>query len=227
MAILVQDNFNRANSTTVLGSPQIGPAPTILTGTCGISSNQAYVPVMGSNGTIAVYECSTVNVDITLKRTSQTTAGGIMFGTVGTLDSWYAFFTNQTGSGDESYLGRICGSSTSFQQVLKGKNGSFVTTASVLRLIHFNGWVEMWCDSTLVVRGFLPEAVTATKHGFRGSLTGQTFDDLTISDAPDISIPTKTGEVREFTFETEDNPPNDSFIYRGRDTKDQDIAGGS
>jgi hypothetical protein len=222
---IVWDAFNRANNASVLGNPNTGPAPIIQTGTWGISGTQAYTPSTGSNGSIVVWECSTANVDITVKRTTSSTVGGIVFGLIGTLDFWYAYFNSGQASNDESYIGRFTTTSGSLWDVFKGKNGSFITTASVLRFIHYNGWIEMWADSTLILRGFLPEPVTATKHGIRTTSGNHTFDDLVIMAAPDITMPVKTGEVRELTFGTNATNIKDSFVYRGRDTKDQDTTG--
>ena len=228
MAIIVQDNFNRADSTSVLGSPQIGPAPTIVSGTWGISGNQAYTSAVGSNGSVVVWECGTPNVDITLKRTVTQTAGGPVLAVNTSLDLWQALFSNDfTTAPVEGGLIRFFGASFAWGYGVRGRCSAAVNAAAVLRVIHFNGLVEMWADSTLIARGQVPEALTLTKHGIRASTTQQKYDDITISDAPDITLPVKTGQVREHTFGlfAQTLPSKDAFLYRGRDTKAQDTAG--
>lgn len=61
-AILLQDNFDRANSTTSLGSPQVGGPYTVRSGTWGILDNKAYQP-SGASGATVTFPAA-VDVDL-------------------------------------------------------------------------------------------------------------------------------------------------------------------
>src|SRR5919106_1900465 len=79
MATLLQDNFDRANSATVVGSPQVGPAPTIDLGSMGISTNQLYASVTVGH---VNWNLGTPDVELsaTVNSISGTNAAGLVLG---------------------------------------------------------------------------------------------------------------------------------------------------
>jgi hypothetical protein len=65
MAILLQDDFNRTNSTTSLGSPVVGGPYTVRTGVWGINNAEAYLTTVSSGAHVTFP--AAVNVDISYK----------------------------------------------------------------------------------------------------------------------------------------------------------------
>src|SRR5438552_14788054 len=71
------DNFNRADSTTALGTPSDGGSDWIaINGTWGISSNQGYKVATDANSQRAVLESSVSNVDVQATLAGNATSGG-------------------------------------------------------------------------------------------------------------------------------------------------------
>lgn len=225
--MLVWDDFARANSTTSVGTPTAGPAPVSVAGTHGISSQQLYPSALASGQAIILWECGTPNVDIRIKRTAgPLIAGGIFFGATSSTDGWYAFFAGEESSAGSPYLARV--RSNVHVVMARGKALS-KGYGGVLRLVHHNRKIQMWEDSDLLLEYESDDPVTGTRHGARSTATTFRWDDLTIRESTEITMESdsihlvpQTRALFSFDFlEVE------SFLYRGRDTKAQDIAGGS
>ena len=78
-AATMYDTFNRANSTTTLGSTDTGQAWTAHTGTWGISSNQAYLQTQ-SGDSVATFDFGNTEVDMRCRMTiSSTGQPGLVF----------------------------------------------------------------------------------------------------------------------------------------------------
>ena len=79
---LASDSFNRANSTTTLGTADVGGAWTAHSGTWGIDTNRAYL-VSTTGQAIASLSTSSPNVavsaDVTLSATSNRADTGLVF----------------------------------------------------------------------------------------------------------------------------------------------------
>lgn len=67
MAVLLSDDFTRADSTTVPGSPTIGGPYTVVTGTWGINTNRLYTSASTANSIITFPAAAdlTVKMDVT------------------------------------------------------------------------------------------------------------------------------------------------------------------
>lgn len=57
---LLRDTFSRADSALTLGTPDLGPSPTVLSGTWGISSGRAY-NASDLDGNLVVWDLATPN----------------------------------------------------------------------------------------------------------------------------------------------------------------------
>lgn len=224
--MLVYDEFTRANSTTTVGAGTVGPTPASLSSTWGISSNQAYIPSVSTHG-VLVWECGTANVDIRFKRTAGAVdSGGIFFGQLSgsTVDGWYAYFNGGSGT---SHLARYAGNT--MIQLLQGRGDGAITQSSVLRLVHHNQIVQMWSDSTLLLAAELPEPVRGTRHGIRFTSNTHRADDLTIRESSEITLASDQAALVTQNYATRRSQglEVDAFVYRGRDTKTLDVAGGA
>jgi hypothetical protein len=88
-AILLQDDFNRANSTTSLGSPAVGGPYTVRSGTWGINNAEAYLSTPAANAHLTFP--AAVNVDISAKvpvSPSSQVASGITIRWVDANNHW-------------------------------------------------------------------------------------------------------------------------------------------
>jgi hypothetical protein len=87
---LIQDSFNRANSATVLGTPDVGGPYTVQTGTWGISGNEAYL-VTGLTNAQVTFPAA-FNLDISVKigsaGLSSSVLPGLMFRWVDANNHW-------------------------------------------------------------------------------------------------------------------------------------------
>jgi hypothetical protein len=217
MAVLLQDNFDRANSTSVVGAPQIGPTPTVLLGTAGINSNQLYASVQPMT---MQWELGTANVELTV--TVRDNHGSLILGVVDVNTYWQAHFELTIGV-------------TIFQKFAAGSHTVYVSTVrppvtgSVCKFHHKDGIIRAYVDGTLVFRWVLDTPITATKHGARFTSTASRFDDLLGEDAPTITEPVKDGDVHAdtLTYLGAEAPGMPGFAYRGRDSKIQDELAGA
>jgi len=75
---VVSDTFDRADSTTTLGSADTGQAWTANVGTWGIASNLGYVAA-GAGQNVASLESSNADCDVTVTESTAASATGLVF----------------------------------------------------------------------------------------------------------------------------------------------------
>lgn len=220
MATLLSDDFNRANSTTVVGSPQIGPAPAVLSGTGGISSNQLYCPVITL---LLTYDLATPGVELSSVFNSITAVNGVgyILGVASTTDFYLVYFSTASVVLYQQAPGGLAPLYTSTVQVPAG-------SGSVCKARYRDGIIRAYVDDVLVFRWKLDAPITATKHGVRISNTSARVDNLLGTDAPTIAEDFSGGlPSNALTIASADASPGPAFIYKGRDTKLQDAAAGA
>ena len=222
MATLLEDNFDRADNASVVGSPQIGPAPVIQTGTAGILTNRL------SPGTIPLnitYNLGTPNVELSFLHANGGSAYVcVLLGYASATDYYYVAYVS--GAATQLIHNRIGGAVTLQQSSVKFP----LVGTSVLKAHHRDGIIRAYVDGVLVIRYVLDAPITANLHGIRISTspTGR-IDNLLGVDAPTISEPVLSGKAPLTGDIAVSNPPYTppSFAYLGRDTKLQDIAEGA
>lgn len=221
MAVLLQDNFDRANSTTVLGSPQVGPASSVVAGAMGISSNQAYAATAPG---VAVYNLGTPDVELSCNCSVLTTANAaaLVLGYVSVTDFWYvAFYSDRT----DLWRSTVGGFATMASSYVKPTSGA----GALVTAHHKDGIIRAYVDGVLVLRYALDAPLTSTSHGIRSNAATPRFDNLLGVDAPTISEPIKVGAAPLAANITTAAASvfSSSFAYLGRDTKLQDISEGA
>ena len=166
MAILSSDSFNRANNTTAVGSTDIAYggslgslAWTTLTGTCGISSNQAYPSATASPVMSAVVDLGTADVDLLVTATSSSGIAGVVFRAVDASNFWY--FGSSNGSNISQLWHIVSGSTT---QV--GANVAGGVDGDLIRVIAVGSTIQCFRNGHLVMQVTDSTFSTATKHGF-------------------------------------------------------------
>lgn len=215
MATLLSDNFDRANSTTTIGAPQVGPVPTVLSGVGGITSNQLYAP---SATLIAVWDLGTVDVELQATATG-TTSGrvlGLVLGGAATTDHYLVQY-NLTQV--ELYRSNPGGFQLLYRQQTPTTNAATVVKAS-----YKAGVIRAYHSGNLLLRVPVEQPITSTQHGVRVTHASSIrVDDLLSVDAPTITDAEPPADIApEFAF---GGGAEAVEVYRGRDTKALDLAG--
>lgn len=169
------DDFNRANSTSSLGTPSDGgSAWVVLAGTWGINSNQAYTSASTSQAT-AYLEASVSDVEVQV--TVNTVAEGTLL--VRAVDATNYLILAWAGVGTGIIYKRVAGTFTQigssiFSTLSNGDVVKFVANGSALEVFRNGSSVWTLTDST---------HISATKHGMRSqSNTTQRLNDFSITD---------------------------------------------
>jgi len=159
----VTDDFNRADSTTSLGTSTSGHAWTALTGTWGISSNKAYVENSSGSQTIAYVEAADADVIIEVTVHNNTLSNsinrmGIAFRITDASNYLFAYFV---GTNALRIFKVVAGSGTQI-----GTATVTFANNSVLKVVIAGYQLEAYQNGVLKV-GPITETFnqTATKHG--------------------------------------------------------------
>lgn len=155
---IVFDAFNRANSTSTLGKADTGQSWSAITGTWGISSNQAYNPT-GDTGAFAVVESGVANGIVRATITARRTTSGIYFRVVDS-DNWLRMVCHSSTAMDFDKC--VAGTVTEVAQVtlLTLKDGDVygVRLNGTQVILELNG-------SRIGSPQTVTDHATATKHG--------------------------------------------------------------
>lgn len=221
MATLLSDNFDRANSATAVGSPQVGPAPTVPVGVGGISSNLLYGATSPAN---ILWDLGTPNVELSavFSSFSSTNAISFLLGYVNATTFWQVSVKN----------------SNPYIELIRQEGGSFFTAASApgttvvpagtnVKALYKDGVIRVYVEGQQVIR-WAVDPITATLHGIRTGSTTVRVDNILGVDATVGMEATTTGSISEFvkTLNAVD-VSSPAFLYKGRDTKVQDQTAGA
>lgn len=194
----VYDSFDRADSSSSLGSADVGGAWTVQSATFGISSLRAYETTGGLG--IATIDSGHADADVSVVIAVRLTGGGagnagVVFRFTNTSNYWRAFFDGSTGL---VFLQKVVGgaASTVFSGGTMGASGGAV-------LARFNGsTIAVYVNGRLVGTTTDSFNSTATKHGLW--INGNTLwrlDDFFAEPAP--ANPTGSGTASD-TFNRAD-----------------------
>jgi hypothetical protein len=215
MATLLSDNFDRANSTTVIGAPAIGPTPTVLSGVGGISTNELYAP---TPTLVAVYDLGTVSVEMQAEVTGTASgrAAGFVFGGASATDFYYVHFGNAI---VETYRQGPGGLAVMYRRGL-----TIPSTMVTLKASHNTGVLRAYVDGTLVLQAPTDGDLTSTRAGVRINHNAIRVNNLLGVDAPTITDTEPPAALAPEVAQVGDGGEAIS-VYRGRDTKALDLAG--
>lgn len=221
MATLLSDNFDRANSTSVVGSPQIGPAPTVLSGTLGISSNALYASAVAGDGAMVVWDLATPDVEFTFQRDSLLGTMGVIFCAASATDYIYA----ECPAGGMTLSRRKASPETAPQPLVGAFWGGALGDTFTVSMK--SGIFRGWANGRLVIRYPVQDYVASNRHGFKFSATtGTKVPSVTVVDSSALT-PTmpETGALADPARFATPTPTPTSFLYRGRDSASLDTAG--
>ena len=223
MAVLVQDTFDRANSSTVIGSPAVGPAPVVSSGVGGISSNRLYA----STATlVATWDAAATNVKMTATTQLVANSGrliGFVLGYASATDYWLVHLSDTGGGGIHR---QNVGGFFNYMPL-----ANIPTAPTTIEVEHHNGIIRVRVAGVRVARldtNEIGNPITATSHGFRITHTTPTVHDMQIEDSSSIELDS-AGDTPTPGFSalpTDRATASNVFLYRGRDTKTQDLLGG-
>jgi hypothetical protein len=164
MSIVVQDSFNRANSTTTLGNADTGQTWVVTGGVIGIINNQAYTPADADK--IAVIDSGASDVSIQLTHASSHIYSKIF---------WRFTDPNNTFWIESGQIRKkIAGTATTVGTFTAGGNGTVlkVTVSGNTHTVYRNGLqVATFTDSF---------NQTATSHGFGMYSANARIDDFSV-----------------------------------------------
>lgn len=174
----ITDSFDRANSSSSLGSADTGQAWVATLGTWGISSNLAYIATAAGGGVNAAYLEASEN-DVAVQATFSTAAQGQrMIGRYVDTDN-YLFVHAETGGGAYALYKRVAGVDTSL--------GSYTVTIAngdVLKLNMSGNDLTVYLNGVSRITATDAAHNTATKHGLGcTTVTTQRWNDFSIAAA--------------------------------------------
>lgn len=180
----VTDDFNRADSTTTLGSATTGHVWVPFTGTVwGISSNKAYIQNSAGSQTIAYVETGVadVTIEVTVNKSDATNSINRMGVAFRISDESNYLFAKFTGSNQLAIFKVVAGSGTQL-----GTTTVTFSNNSVLKVVLSGNQISAYQNGLLKV-GPLTESFnqTATKHGLVWEAGGQA---ITVCRWDDFSI---------------------------------------
>jgi hypothetical protein len=215
MALLLQDDFTRANSTTVVGSPVVGPAPVTQSGVAGISSNALYASTAA--GAIT-WDLGTPNVELSVLASTITAANYVMvmLGFVSTTDFWGVGMYSDNMS---LMRGNAAGVWAMHEVAVANASGTKLTAS------YRDGVIRAYRND-LMIMNFEVDIITSTKHGVRMNTATARADELRGYDSPALDADTTGETVSVVGLEGDPFIPS-AFVYQGHDTKIQDLAAGA
>lgn len=221
MATLLSDTFDRANSTTTVGAPQIGPAPVVQAGTAGIISNMLYGAVAPA---LVTWDLGTPNVELSVTTNSTSTSNwiAIVLGYVSATNYYQVMFT--PAAGITLYKVEPGGTAVMFQTF---RNTSFPGSGTVLKMSYRAGIIRVYADGVLYIRQALDLPITSNVHGLRFGNTVSRLDNLLGADSAVIADPILAGKIKEPEPAAMNPVFTPAFAYKGRDTKILDQAAGA
>jgi hypothetical protein len=163
------DTFNRADSSVALGTPSdAGSAWSALSGTWGISSNQARKVTAADGQHIAVLESSAADVEVqcTFPVLENGADAGLVLRVVDTSNYLLVAVRGAGGTRLELYK-RVAGAET----LLGAGDGSNVTAGCVVKAVANGSTINVYVAGLLALGPITESAFSsATQHGIRAYL---------------------------------------------------------
>lgn len=169
--VTAADTFDRANSTTTLGTASDGGTWTVQNGTWGISSNQAY-DVSGS-GAQVVRDLGSANHYVEAK--VPVTNSVVIVCRCTDVNNWYG--ANFISGGALQIWKRVAGSSS---KITGGDAGTW-TAGDTIRIQAVGNQISVYRNGTLAGSVTDSSLTTGTTVGMRADLTSARFDNFNAS----------------------------------------------
>lgn len=163
----ITDSFNRADSTSTMGSTDTGQTWTYQSGTWGITSNTAY-PVTASGQLTAVVESSVSDCTVQVTHSTAGSSPGLCWRATDDNNYWLV-------AGLTAYK-RVAGGFTSMGSTGGIADGDVlsVVLSGASHVIKKNGSTVLTISSDSFNQ-------TATKHGLRAQVNNSRFDNFSVT----------------------------------------------
>ncbi len=173
-ALPITDSFNRADSSSSLGTTDTGQPWTALAGTWGITGNKAY-KVTGSAQGWAVVESGVSDCTISVTLSGTTNAGGGI--TFRATDANNNLFIDADGTGFDVYK-TVAGSISGI-----GGGGTTFAAGDVMTVVLSGSSIVIKKNGSGDIGGGIASTFnqTATKHGLRDYTGSVRLDSFSIS----------------------------------------------
>lgn len=214
---LLSDNFNRADSSTTVGAPQIGPTPVNLIGTSGLIGQKLYCPTLVSAEGVLSWDLGVSDYDYSVTLSSVISSNAIIFRMVD--GSNFMMFHIGTATSIDWYK-RVGGTYTAYRTI----SNLTMPIGTVLRVLCIGPTILFYINGVKTLSLYDENfQVSATKVGVRLAANGR-FDNVFATTAA-FAYTTGTGGLYEQTIPSDTSSTSTGFIYKGRDSSSLDASG--
>lgn len=202
MAILVQDNFDRANNASVVGAPQVGPAPVSQIGTWGINSNLLYCSATTSSRGFVSWDAGTAEVEISAVVPTNPTSVYLCFASTSATDAWAVAFDTAS---QRAALGRVTNTGFALMDVFG--SSPVALSSFTAGMVYKAGRVKAMVNGSQVGPTLpFPYTPLGTLCGLATTVITTRIDSLLVQDAGAVS-----GAIE-----------STGHVYKGRDLRADD-----
>lgn len=177
--VIASDDFNRANSTTTLGTSTSGHAWTNNAGTMGIISNEAYAPTATQ---LNIATIDPLNADVTVSAKVSALASGQVLGLVFRYSTTTNYWRWRRTTGNQLQLEKVVSGTPTAVGGLVGD----IVAGDTLKVVMNNHNIELYVNNTFISAHTDSFNATATRCGLlTDNPSGTTrFDDFSVSSEP-------------------------------------------
>lgn len=219
MAVLLSDNFNRADTVAgAVGNPQIGPAPTYPTAGLRINSNQ----LTGTGGGSIAWNVGTPNVEISAATTGLSVSTNFAQVRIGEGGPEGTLTFSVNSHSHELYIGLL---------LIWTRSLAVQAYSPVIKMSYRDRVARCYSDDVLVYRAVLDYPITGGVCAVRTGTSNVRLDNVLAVDSPVVDeFPLLAGSHPTTGFLSAASIPplaEPAFAYLGRDTKTLDQAPGA
>lgn len=156
----ITDSFNRADSTSSVGTTDTGQAWSTLSGTCGISSNEFYASAVTGAQACAVIDSGIT--DVRVKVTPTVFSSNRYIGVVGRCVDDSNYYLAQADTASSSLYKKVAGAFTQL-----GGFGAAAVAGDVLELRCVGTTISLYLNGSSLISVTDSSLTTGTKCGIR------------------------------------------------------------
>jgi hypothetical protein len=185
--IYISDSFIKANSTTVVGSPDVGGLPvnykinsTLNSGSWGISNNRLYCPTSQTENRI-FWGAPNRSYTIFARIATKPTDGGIIFRHMeGNVVNDYLLSLSQGAYKLYTYTG-VSGGTYTYTQVMDGPVYPVPANSVLIKIVNTPTEIKIYANGSFLYSYQNPLLNSGTLIGFRETGTALAVEDLLVT----------------------------------------------
>lgn len=211
---LLKDSYERTDSTSVVGGPEIGSAGTAHTGTWGLLAGSIYASTVVSSDAIYTYQLNQTDYDVTTVLTNASISMALVFRAVDGSNFLMLHLASNTAI---DFYQRVAGTYTQLDTVAVA-----VYPGSELRVVCIGTRIWGYMNGRLFYSREEGRFANATRVGFRVANSTHRFASIQAL-APLTPVPGMTGEVYDLNANADGSTTG--YLYKGRDNASLDSLG--